>query len=216
NLHEVESNIRLVERLGIHVQNKNLFIHTTKSDKQFAEDIFSKKKLEGKMVIGIHPGSGIHQAGFKRWPQDRFAQLADWMIDQFQCSVILFGGPAEIEMAENIHKLMQHEPLTMTGKTTLAQTTALIKKCKFFISNDSGLLHVATAVKTPTISLFGPTDYKKTGAYSDSSCMIRKDLDCSPCYSGKPVHCPHLNCIYLITVDDVKEAVRTQFEKHES
>jgi heptosyltransferase-2 len=216
NLHEVESNIRLVERIGINVQNKDLFIHTTNADNNFAEDIFLKNKLEGKMVIGIHPGSGIHQAGFKRWPQDRFAQLADWMIDSHDCSVILFGGPAEIEMAENINRLMQHEPLTMTGKTTLSQTAALIKKCSLFISNDSGLLHVASAVKTPTISLFGPTDYKKTGAYSDSSIMIRKDLPCSPCYSGKPVRCSHLDCLHLITVDDVKDVVRKKLEKYES
>lgn len=216
NSHEVDSNIRLVEKLGIQVQNHELFVYTEEKDNQFAENFFLKNKLERKLVIGMHPGSGVHQAGFKRWPQEKFAQLADWMLNQCDCSVIVFGGPEETGLAEDINKLTQFKTLSMAGKTTLPQTAALIKKCKLFISNDSGLLHVANAVKTPTISIFGPTDYKKTGAYSDSSFMIRKDLACSPCYSGKPVRCRHLDCIHKITVNDVKEIVRKQLKKYES
>jgi len=214
--HEVDSNIRLVEKLGIKVQDFNLFVSTSEKDNQFAEDYFLKNRLEKKLVIGIHPGSGVHQARFKRWPKEKFAQLADWILEQYESSVIVFGGPEETVLAENISKRMQIKPLILAGKATLAQTAALIKKCTLFISNDSGLLHVATAAKTKTISLFGPTDYKKTGAYSDSSFMIRKDLDCSPCYSGKPVRCTHLDCIHSITVEDVKEVVRKQLKKHAS
>ena len=216
SLHEVESNILLVERIGIKVQNHELFVYTEEKDTQFAENFFLKNNLERKLVIGLHPGSGIHQAGFKRWPKEKFALLADWMLDLYDCSVIVFGGPEETVLAEDINRLMQSETLILAGKATLAQTAAMISKCKLFISNDSGLLHVASAVKTLTISLFGPTDYKKTGAYSESSIMIRKDLACSPCYSGKPIRCPHLDCIHLITVDDVKEIVGKQLEKYES
>ena len=81
SLHEVESNILLVERIGIKVQNHELFVYTEEKDTQFAENFFLKNNLERKLVIGLHPGSGIHQAGFKRWPKEKFARLADWMLE---------------------------------------------------------------------------------------------------------------------------------------
>ncbi len=209
--HEVDSNIQLVQKLGIKVSDKSLFIYSSEDDKDFANKIFIQNEFEGKLVVGMHPGSGIHQAEFKRWPKERFARLADWIIGHYKASVILFGGTEEINLAEDIQNLMSSPTLILAGKTTLAQAAALINKCQFFISNDSGLLHVACAVKTPTISIFGPTDYKKTGPYSDSSTKIRKDLSCSPCYVGKPIHCSHLDCIQLITADDVIEIVKQKF-----
>lgn len=212
--HEVDGNIHLVQKLGIEVADKNLFIYTSEDDKDFADKIFIQNEFEEKLVVGMHPGSGIHQAGFKRWPKERFARLADWIISHYKASVILFGGSEEINLTNDIQSLMSSRPLILTGKTTLAQTAALIKKCQLFISNDSGLLHVACAVKAPTISIFGPTDYNKTGPYSDSSTMIRKDLSCSPCYVGKPVHCSHLDCIHLITANDVIEIAKQQLDRY--
>jgi ADP-heptose:LPS heptosyltransferase len=109
---------------------------------------------------------------------------------------------------------MRSQPLIMTGQTTLSQTAALIEKCSLFISNDSGLLHVASAVKAPVIGLFGPTDPGRTGPYPDSSAVIRKDMTCSPCYAGKPVRCNHSECLDSITVHDVIEKVKQKLDKH--
>jgi len=212
--HEVDSNIHMVEKLGIEAADKSLFIYISQNDKDYADKIFDLNNFEGELVVGMHPGSGIHQAGFKRWPKEKFARLADWIINSYKASVILFGGTEEISLANDIQNLMSSSPIILTGKATLAQTAALIKKCQLFFSNDSGLLHVACAVKTPTISIFGPTDYKKTGPYSDSSTIIRKDLSCSPCYVGKPVHCSHLDCIHSIKVNDVSEIAKQQLDKH--
>jgi len=214
NNHEVKSNIHIVQKLGIEVTDKSLFIYISQEDKDYADNFFDLNNLEEDLVVGMHPGSGIHQADFKRWPKERFARLADLIISNSRTSVILFGGTEEISLANNIQSLMSSHPLILTGKTTLAQTAALIKKCQLFISNDSGLLHVACAVKTPTISIFGPTDYRKTGPYSDSSTLIRKDLSCSPCYVGKPIHCSHLECLHLITANDVFEIAKQQIDKH--
>ncbi len=212
--HEVESNIQLVQSLGIEVKDRSLFVERSEEDKKYARDFFSKQDLEGKLVIGIHPGSGIHQAGFKRWPRERFSQLADLLSDELEATVILFGGADEVELADDIKKMMHSEPIVTSGKTSLAQTAALIEKCRLFISNDSGLLHVADAVNTPVIGIFGPTNPKRTGPYSDSSSVIRKELACSPCYQGKPVSCSHLECLNLITVAEVFEEARKRLEKH--
>jgi len=212
--HEVDSNIRLVQKLGIETADKNLFISISQEDKEYAENIFDKNNLEGELVVGIHPGSGIHQAGFKRWPKEKFARLADWIISSRKASVLLFGGQQEISLSNDIQSQMSSVPLILTGKTTLSQTAALIKKCQLFISNDSGLLHVACAVNTPTISIFGPTDFRKTGPYPDSSILIRKDLSCSPCYVGKPVSCSHLDCLHQITADEVSKIVKQQLDRY--
>lgn len=206
--HEVESNINLAQKLGIEVKDKSSYIFRSMEDKNFASRIFDQHNLKEKLVIGMHPGSGIHQAGFKRWPKERFGRLADFLFNNNNASVILLGGPEEINLANDINESMNSNPLIMTGKTTLNQAAALIEKCRLFISNDSGLLHVACAVNTPAIGIFGPTNYKKTGPYSDSSIIIRKELDCSPCYKRGEIKCKRLDCFKLITVEDVLEEVK--------
>lgn len=213
--HEVESNIQLVQRLGIEVKDRSLFVQRSEDDKEYARKLFEQHGLDGKQAVGLHPGSGIHQAGFKRWPKERFSQLADKLIKDFGVTVILFGGDEEIELAHEIKDSMQATPLILTGKITLAETAALIEKCCLFISNDSGLLHTACAVNTPAIGIFGPTDPRKTGPWTDSSEVIRKDLDCSPCYEGEPITCRHLECLNLITVDEVIEEAQKRLDRHE-
>lgn len=212
--HEVESNISMIQKLDIEVKDKTLFIYRSPEDKDFARRIFADHDLEGKLVIGMHPGSGIHQAGFKRWPKERFGRLADSLMANFNASVILLGGPEEINLANDINELMNSNPLIMTGKTTLNEAAALTEKCRLFISNDSGLLHVACAVNTPAIGIYGPTNYKRTGPYSDSSIIVRKELDCSPCYTGEEIKCKPLDCLKQVTVEDVLEAVENMLKKN--
>jgi heptosyltransferase-2 len=207
NIHEVEANIRMIERLGIKVEDKSLSIHVSPEDRNFARAVFSENNLVGQSVIGMHPGSGVHQAKFKRWPKERFAGLADRLSDDYQASVIIFGGRDEVDLGRDISGLMTKTPLLMTGKTTLSQAAALIEKCRLFISNDSGLMHVACSVRTPTVGLYGPTDYKKTGPWSDCGLMVRKELDCSPCYKKGKVKCTDLDCLHSITVEDVLAAI---------
>jgi heptosyltransferase-2 len=215
NQHEVESNIHLIQRLGIEVEDRGLFIQRSKEDQNYAQKYFAQNNLEGKLVVGMHPGSGIHQAGFKRWAKERFSQLADRLISDWDASVILFGGAEETKLAEDISGMMRSQPLIMTGQTTLSQTAALIEKCSLFISNDSGLLHVASAVNAPVIGLFGPTDPGRTGHYPDSSAVVRKDMTCSPCYAGRPVRCDHSECLDSITVNDVIEEVKKRLNNHD-
>jgi heptosyltransferase-2 len=214
NQHEVESNIHLIQRLGIEVEDRSLFIQRSKEDKNYAQKYFAQNNIEGKLTVGVHPGSGIHQAGFKRWSKERFSQLADRLISKLGATVILFGGAEETKLTEDISRMMRSQPLIMTGQTTLSQTAALIEKCSLFISNDSGLLHVASAVNVPVVGIFGPTDPGQTGPYPNSSAVIRKDMTCSPCYAGKPVRCDHFECLDSITVHDVIEKVKQKLDKH--
>jgi heptosyltransferase-2 len=213
DIHEIEGNINLIQKLGIEAKNKKLYIFQSKKDKNFAHNIFALHNLEGKFVIGMHPGSGSHQARFRRWPKERFAQLADKLSDNYNASIIIFGGPEEIDLSLQINNLMKTNPLMMTGQTTLGQAAALIEKCNLFISNDSGLMHVSCAVNTPTVGIYGPTNFKRTGPYSDSAVMIRKELDCSPCYKRGKVKCTRVDCFNLITVEDIFEVIDNLLKK---
>jgi len=212
--HEVEGNISLVEKLGIKVSEKTLTIQHSEDDDLYAEKFFREQDLDSIKAVGLHPGSGIHQAEFKRWSAENFALLADQIIDKFKTSILLFGGSEEIGLSENIKSLMKNTPLILTGTTTLNQAAALIKKCQIFLSNDSGLQHVACAVNTPTVSIFGPTNPQRTGPYADSSFVVRKDLLCSPCYLGKTVQCDHFDCLCLISVDEVFLQIEKQMAKY--
>jgi heptosyltransferase-2 len=211
--HYVESNLRLIEKLGIKADERRTYIYRSSEDKYFASNIIADHHLEEKLLIGIHPGSGIHQAWFKRWPKERFARLADKMIDKYNASVMIFGGAEEVSLGREIKSLMNSSPILMAGKTTLAQTAALIEKCWLFVSNDSGLMHVACAVNTPTIGIYGPTSYKRLGPYSDSAMIISNELDCSPCFKRRKVKCKSLDCLKLITVEEVLESVESLLRK---
>ena len=98
----------------------------------------------------------------------------------------------------------------MTGKTHLLQLAALIERCQLLVTNDTGTMHVATAVGTPVVALFGSTDPSTTGPWGDGHVVIRKDVPCSPCLKRI---CPtDHRCMELITVDEVEEAVDRKLE----
>jgi heptosyltransferase II len=98
--------------------------------------------------------------------------------------------------------MMQHSAIDLSGKTSLGEAMALIDRCHLFITNDSGLMHVAAALDTPLIAIFGSTNSITTGPWSENSHVVRTDVDCSPCL--KP-ECPlgHLDCMETISVDRV-------------
>ncbi len=126
--HYVESNIRLIEKLGIKADDKRIYIYRSSEDKYFASKIIADHHLEEKILIGIHPGSGVHQAWFRRWPKERFARLADGMIEKYKATVLIFGGADEVSLACEIKALMNSNPILMAGKTTLTQAAALHRK----------------------------------------------------------------------------------------
>jgi len=203
-IHEVEANLNLIKSIGFEVRNRDLFIPLSSRDSQFSATFLKSAGVEKEkdLIIGLHPGCGKYQ-DFKRWPKHNFADLADILIRKLDAKVIIFGGTEEIELAGEVSNLMKGKPVIAAGKTTLRQAAALIKSCRIFITNDSGLMHLACAVHTPVAAIFGPTDYRRIGPYGDSAVIIRKELDCSPCYIKGRVRCEREDCFKAVTVDEV-------------
>ncbi|MBL4902305.1 MAG: lipopolysaccharide heptosyltransferase II [Desulfocapsa sp.] len=159
-------------------------------------------------VIGFNPGAAFGPA--KRWPVEKFAQLAAIISNNYGetgCAIMVFGTDADTETAQAIKEFSVRTPYhvqDMTGKTDLQQAMALIKCCDAFVTNDSGLMHVAAGLNVPSIAIFGSTDHIATGPYFQKAEIIRREMECSPCMQ---THCPkgHLKCLETITSMDVYE-----------
>ena len=131
--------------------------------------------------IGLHVGSGGLLSD-KRWPVERFAALMDMLHLSGNIVLTMFGDTNEFGlMQECLNNCKHAKPVIMHSKP-IREIASCIKRCKLFISNDSGLMHVATAVDTPTIGIFGPTDPSRTAPYGSKNKVIQAKLSCAPCY----------------------------------
>lgn len=111
----------------------------------------------GPPLLAIHPGgAGLH--GVKRWPAERFAEVADELTEQWDARVLLLGGADEVDLAQSVAEKMRTRPIVVAGNLPLLESFALIEACDLYIGNDSGLLHAAAALGTPYVGVFGPTN----------------------------------------------------------
>lgn len=213
DIHEIEANLDIIRALDIKIEKKDLCIYLSKEDREFAvEFIKSHGVKDDDIIVGFHPGSGPFMA-YKRWPVDRFSQLADAISYKYRARIIVFGGTEEIDLAIKMADLMETRPIIAAGKTTLKQVAAIIERCNLFVSNDTGLMHIACAVHTPVVAVFGPTDPVRTGPWGGIHTVVQKKQACAPCYNYNPVRCKNLDCLYAITVEDVFQTIGNQLRK---
>jgi ADP-heptose:LPS heptosyltransferase len=109
---------------------------------------------------------------------------------------------------EQVASCTASSPLDFVGKLSIRETASVIGKCSLFVSNDTGLMHVAVALGVPVVVIFGPTDPRRTGPYSDQSVVVTPDIDCAPCYDGWRAQCDTHPCLDAISVDDVVAAAQ--------
>ncbi len=163
-----------------------------------AELLRSYGVSEAKSVVAICPGSINSRA--KRWPAERFAALADRLMDQRR-QVVIIGSPDEIDVTNEVTSRMRNRPVVLTGKTTLDQITAALSLSDLVVTNDTGPAHIAAALGCPTIVIFGPTNPLTTRPFSFKAEILRNPPDCAPCMLRD---CPiDHRCMTAITVDEV-------------
>ena len=156
-------------------------------------------------LVGLHPG-GSGRWKTKRWDLDRWARLCDALM-QRNIRVVITGGPDEQALGEALLQLTTAKPLVLIGQTNLMELACLIRRCDAFVAHDSSSLHVAAAMGTPTIALFGPTDPQRHLPPNFSGQVIKKDVFCSPCYSTYCRTITHA-CMKRISLEEVLAAVR--------
>jgi heptosyltransferase-2 len=166
---------------------------------------------QDELLVGVHPGAAYGEA--KRWIPERFAAVLE-RLQKPGRRLLLFGGPGEEPFAEEISMKVHHPPINLVGKTTVTEALGLISQCHLFLSNDSGLMHVAAALGIPQVALFGSTDPQKTAPLNERAVVIRPEgIGCTPCF--KP-SCPlDLKCMKAITTDEVFAAAEGLLQKIE-
>ena len=137
----------------------------------------------------------------KLWGDDRFAELARRLPRD---RVVLTGSASDAPRLDRIAQGCRN----LAGKTDLIELAELYRQCAVVITNDSGPMHIAAAVGTPVIAIFGPTDPALTGPYGNQHIVLRADIPCSPCLSDRCTHQPAMECMSLVTVDRVLAAVK--------
>ena len=133
-----------------------------------------------KRVIGLSPGAAYGTA--KRWLPKRFAETAGALATARGASIALFGSQAERALCQQIaNRLNGHQVTNYAGQTTLAEFINLVAACELFLTNDSGAMHIASALGVPTVAIFGATDDTATGPTGANARVVRQPVDCSPC-----------------------------------
>ncbi len=153
----------------------------------------------GRPRVALNPGAFYGPA--KRWFADRYALLADALIEEAGVQVLLIGSAGEKRLAEEIRGQMRRPPVLLTGKTDLTALLGVLKSCRLLITNDSGPMHLAAALDVPQVALFGSTDAVATGPLGPRARVVQEPVPCSPCLLRE---CPlDLRCFERITVERV-------------
>jgi len=128
--------------------------------------------------IGINPGAAYGPS--KRWEPSRFAEVADRLVAAFGARILIFGGPEDRLIAEEIARAMKFPAIPLAGRSSLRESMALLSRCRLLLTNDSGPMHVAAALGVPVVALFGPTDPEVTSPFGVHG-ILRVGVECSPC-----------------------------------
>ncbi|PKN76515.1 MAG: lipopolysaccharide heptosyltransferase II [Deltaproteobacteria bacterium HGW-Deltaproteobacteria-10] len=208
-MHQIDYYLEMVKALGCVAVNKEMHLET-KINRHDAQNVLKEYMPDHeKGIIGIAPGATFGPA--KRWFPERFAAVADKIADACDYRIILLGGKDDWEIAEEVRRFAKTELLNLAGKTNLKEAVYLISQCRLFISNDSGLMHIAGALNIPTIAIFGSTNPQTTSPAGNSSTVVRKAVSCSPCLKKT---CPtDFRCMELISVEDVWQTAQKILKK---
>lgn len=212
--YELDYYLDLAKLVNIKVPTNNMEFYLTKQEKETADNFIKKNKLKNKKIIGIAPGGAdnpAQQAFIKRWPLENYVKLIDRLTQENEnIFFILFGGNNDIETCnELIQKIKNKDKIISTaGTLSLKQSAALMKHCRLFLTHDAGPMHIAAAVKTKLIALFGPTPSKRF-APKNSEIVELKNNKC-PCYDIYGSFRPYANkCMKNITSEKVYSKIKS-------
>lgn len=198
-LHAVDRYREIARAFGCDVSQIDFGIPATEESAAGINRLFSEIDLSTfDPFILIHPTARWES---KKWVPSRFAELADWLIREKKTPILFVGSRGEREAVEQIVQKMKQKAINIAGKTTLPELTELIRRAEYFICNDSGPMHLAAAVGTPVVALFGPTDPNKIGPYGAGHKVIRKEISCSGCHRNRCVR--DNECMRAISVEEV-------------
>jgi ADP-heptose:LPS heptosyltransferase len=211
-MHPVAHQQHLLGALGIRADGEHLELWPSELDEQGLAHWLRENSLEGtKPLAGLHIGSS-ERWRTKRWDVERWAALCDHLA-QRGYQVILTGTARDREAGERVRASTKARPVMALGTLRLMELACLIRRCQVYVTTDSAPLHLAAAMGTPTVALFGPTDPARHAPRASRLAVIKKDVPCSPCYSTWCRTITHA-CMKRISVEEVANAVEGLTRHH--
>ncbi len=208
--HESASVARIVEYLGLPVPDLTPQFHITDADRQRTQQHLQQRGLDSRRPrIVVHVASSDTQT-WKRWPRERFAQVCQRLQQDQDAEVLLVGSRAEREeIVAGFSEAVALEAI-VAGELDLKATAALVEDADLVVANDSAISHIAAAMGTPVVVVFGPTDERVCGPVTRKCRVVTSGVSCRPCYflrQTKQVRsCTNRVCLTDISVDEVHGA----------
>ncbi len=201
DIHALDRYLCVAQYLGATNQRWEGLIPIDEADRRYVDDLLDEHKID-TAPIAINP---MAKWRTKLWGLSRFASLADIVSEELEKTVIFTGGISDRDAIESILSGMKSKTLNFAGLTNLKQLAYLYQKCAAVVSTDTGPMHVAAAMGTPVVALFGPTSPSRTGPYGAKHRVVRAGIHCSPCFKKS---CDDMSCMKEITVQKVFESVK--------
>ncbi|MBN2569136.1 MAG: glycosyltransferase family 9 protein, partial [Deltaproteobacteria bacterium] len=200
--HAVDRYLDIVQHLGGKADNPEFIIQTGEENKRNAERLLRRNSIDiDTPFVAINP---VALWETKLWQDEKFARLADGIIEELGMPVVFTGGAGEKDIGR-IQSFMKNASVNLEGQTSLKDLAYLYRLSALLVTTDSGPMHIAAAVGAPVVALFGPTDPLRTGPYGSGHTIISRYMDCSPCFRK---NCGRLKCMMEITTEEVMEAVK--------
>jgi heptosyltransferase II len=208
--HRVHYYRNLLSVLGIEAGTESPRIVVPPAEKASAREFLKPLlELDPARIVGLIPGAQYGSA--KQWPEERFAALALELLNKRNAKVVLLGGPGDRDVCDRIrHEADPARVLDLSGRTSILELAGVLELCRFVVSNDTGAMHVAAAVSTPVIAIFGSTDPVTTAPFGGIHTILREPVECSPCLLRT---CPiDHRCMRRIDVERVFESCSARLD----
>jgi len=199
----MEYDIETVEALGIKVFDKSVDFFMSEESKSRIEEILENEGgTADEILIGIHPGG----MSSRRWPIENFAAIINTLTERLPCRFLITGSQSEKALAKQLVQKAKGPCLDLSGRLSIPETGAAIEKCRVFISNDTGPMHMAAILKVPLVAIFGPGDITRFDPrnMTDDVRVLYKGAECAPC---ERVNCDDLRCLKIINPEEVVRSV---------
>ena len=205
-----ERNFALIGLMGVEGVRGGMRLHVSREDIDYIDTFLGKRdQVVSGPLIAIHPGTSP-TTPYKRWPPERYGELADRLVEELGASVLFTWGPGEKRVVDEVRARMRRNSLVGPEAASLRQLAELFRRCSLYIGGDTGPMHIASLVETPVVGIFGPTDPIVNAPYEGTPhIVVRKDVLCSPC---RNTGCKHRECMKAVTTQDVFDAAKALLE----
>lgn len=202
-IHQTGYYLEMVQALGCRTSGAGVRLRTGGETGLLAESLMRRFGLErDRLLVGMAPGAAYGPA--KKWFPERFAAVSDRLADALPVQTLLFGSAGDRDSTDAVRRSAKFPILDLAGQTSLKEAMALMSRCGLFVSNDSGLMHLAAALGVPTVAVFGSTNTVTTAPVGRRVAIVHKPVSCSPCLKQT---CPtDFRCMDIIGIDDVYDA----------